>query len=236
MTYAKSSLHTLIFGGKMKGGSINTNIDSLFHLMSEKKQFILLTFANLIIQLGITYYVMEHYTAKLTTPQIVAIFVALFFILLFMALLPMNSFLKFILFSILSILFGLLLSTRINEMNPEIVKMVILGTIAIYGSMFSIGLLLLLTGIQLSFQVGLTLFYALFLLILFEIIVYFMGTFSLWQKTISALALILFSFYIIYTTNRILQRNYYGDYITASMDYYLDILNIFSSLLNIESN
>jgi FtsH-binding integral membrane protein len=35
-----------------------------------------------------------------------------------------------------------------------------------------------------------------------------------------------------YDTNNILQRNYYGDFITASLDYYLDIINIFSGLLS----
>ena len=40
------------------------------------------------------------------------------------------------------------------------------------------------------------------------------------------------SLFIIYDTNIILQRNYEGDFITASIDYYLDILNIFISLIN----
>jgi FtsH-binding integral membrane protein len=44
--------------------------------------------------------------------------------------------------------------------------------------------------------------------------------------------LLLFSVYVVYDTNSILQRNYNGDFITASLDYYLDILNIFSNLLS----
>ena len=42
----------------------------------------------------------------------------------------------------------------------------------------------------------------------------------------------LFSVYIVYDTNNILQRDYGGDFITASLDYYLDIINIFSNLLS----
>ena len=237
MPYVPSSLHKLLFSKKQTGGGMTTsNITSLFNLMSEKKQFIMLTFANLIIQLGITYYVMEHYTSTLTTAQIVGIVVLIFFLILFISLLPMNPFLKFILFSMLSAIFGLLLSRRIKQMNPDIVKMAILGTISIYVTMFLIGIFLLFTGVQLSFQFGLTLFYALFFLILFEIITYFMGTYSLLQKTYSAIALIIFSIYIIYDTTHILQRNYYGDFITASMDYYLDIMNIFANLLNSMDN
>ena len=36
--------------------------------------------------------------------------------------------------------------------------------------------------------------------------------------------------------NTILQRNYSGDFITASMDYYLDIINIFLDLLNLNNS
>ena len=55
--YASSSLYNTLFNKEsmLKGGS-RENMESLFRLMSEKKQFLLLTFANLIIQLGITYY------------------------------------------------------------------------------------------------------------------------------------------------------------------------------------
>ena len=42
----------------------------------------------------------------------------------------------------------------------------------------------------------------------------------------------LFSVYIIYDTNSILQRDYGGDFISASLAYYLDIINIFSNLLS----
>jgi len=50
---------------------------------------------------------------------------------------------------------------------------------------------------------------------------------------LSVFSLLLFSMYIIYDTNAILQRNYYGDFIRASLDYYLDVLNIFVDLINI---
>ena len=55
-------------------------------------------------------------------------------------------------------------------------------------------------------------------------------------KTLAAIGIIIFSGYIIYDTNVILQRNYYGDFITASLDYYLDILNIFTKLTVLNDN
>ena len=55
-------------------------------------------------------------------------------------------------------------------------------------------------------------------------------------KSLAAIGIIVFSGYIIYDTNTILQRNYYGDFITASLDYYLDILNIFVKLTILNDN
>jgi FtsH-binding integral membrane protein len=46
----------------------------------------------------------------------------------------------------------------------------------------------------------------------------------------------LFSLYVVYDTNVILQRNYNGGFIMASMDYYLDILNLFSNILGSNHN
>ena len=92
---------------------------------------------------------------------------------------------------------------------------------------------MLMTGIQLSYKFGLILFFSLLILIFFEIISFIIGTASLWHKILSIIGLFIFSIYIIYDTNNILQRNYYGDFITASMDYYLDILNLFVYLLDL---
>ena len=235
--YASSSLYNTLFNKEsmLKGGS-RENMESLFRLMSEKKQFLLLTFANLIIQLGITYYVMEKYTVSFTSAQMILIFISLVIIILLIIFFPMHSFMKFILFAIFSIIFGLILSSKMKQLGKDIINFAIIGTIGIYGTMFLMGLFLLFSGIQLSLQFGLMLFYIILLLILFEIMTYFLGTFSVWQKSFSMIGLILFSIYILYDTNHILKRNYYGDFITASMDYYLDILNVFLSLVNVSTN
>jgi FtsH-binding integral membrane protein len=51
-------------------------------------------------------------------------------------------------------------------------------------------------------------------------------------KFFSMVAILLFSMYIIYNTNQIMQRDYNGDFIRASLDYYLDILNLFLNLFS----
>ena len=64
----------------------------------------------------------------------------------------------------------------------------------------------------------------------------FGSTYSLWSKGLAAFSLFLFSMYVIYDTNKLMQRNYYGDFITAALDFYLDIINIFVNLLSYNRN
>lgn len=229
--YATSSLYNLIYNKNLqKGGTINKNI---FKSILNNKKFLLLTFSNLILQLGITYYFMETYKEKLSTYQIIGIWIAIFSLIIIIGFIPMPMWLKFILFTIFSSLFGIILSSLKNEVSEQLIQFAILGTISIYFTMFLIGVILILFGIQLSLWVGLLLFYFLLSLILFQIISIFLGNISQTHQIYGILGVILFSFYIIYDTNYILQRNYFGDFITASMDYYLDILNVFISLINV---
>jgi FtsH-binding integral membrane protein len=230
-SYATSSLYNLIYNKNLqKGGTINKNI---FKPIFNNKKFLLLTFSNLILQLGITYYFMETYKEKLTTPQIIGAWITVFSLIIIISMVPMPMWLKFILFTIFSSLFGIILSSLKNEISEQLIQFAILGTISIYFTMFLIGVILILFGIQLSLWVGLLLFYLLLSLILFEIISIFLGNISQTHQIYGIIGVILFSFYIIYDTNYILQRNYFGDFITASMDYYLDILNVFISLINV---
>ena len=101
--------------------------------------------------------------------------------------------------------------------------------------MFLIGAFLLATGIELGLKTGLFLFYSLFLLIIAQIFNIFHKS-TILMKLLAAIGIIIFSGYIIYDTNTILQRNYYGDFITASLDYYLDIINIFIKLTILNDN
>ena len=229
--YATSSLYKLINEGKLqKGGSFNKNI---FKNMLSNKKFILLTFSNLILQLGITYYFMEYYKEKLTNTQIIWLWISFFGLIIIIAMFPMPMWLKFILFTIFSSLLGILLSSLKTMVSEQLIQFAVLGTISIYFIMLLIGIILIIFGIQLSLWVGLLLFYLLLSLILFELASIFLGNISQTHKIYGIIGLIIFSLYIIYDTNYILQRNYFGDFITASMDYYLDVINIFLSLINV---
>jgi FtsH-binding integral membrane protein len=244
MPYATSELSKTIdnlFGGNkigQKGGSKFdlSNLSNLFKLISAKKDFFILTFANLITQLGITYYFMEKMNLDPnnteTTNKIRLLGLLQIGIILILVFVPMPIWLKFIIFSVFSAIWGYMFSPLRQVVGEDAVKMALMGTISIFALMFTFGVGLILSGIQLGYKFGLMLFYTLLFLLLIRITQLFIPSSSLTKKIITICSLLLFSVYIVYDTNSILQRNYYGDFITASMDYYLDIINIFVKLLS----
>ena len=227
-----SSIYNTLFGSK-RGGA-KSDISDLMNLIVSKKEFFILIFANLITQLGITYYIMERSDKNalnfwvLFGIQLIIIFV--------LTLVPMPSWMKFILFCVFSYTFGLVLANLKSKCDPTMIKSAIIGTISIFGVMMAFGAFLILSGIKLGIQFGLALLFALLLLIIVRIVYIFIPSSSGMKRNITIFSLMLFSVYIMYDTNRILQRNYFGDFITASLDYYLDILNIFVNMLSYNNN
>jgi len=271
--YAKSSLYRSLFGGKKKcgcgkgleglgflwkggakkgSGSGSDSANSIYELIVEKKEFLLLVFSNLLVQLGITYYLMMNYKGPDVNTWIILF--ASIGILMIMSLVPMPAFMKFILFCVFSGLLGLNLS-RINDegasrgkdedgkktssggasggSTKDIIHLALLQTMAVFGTLFLVGAFLLASGVRLGLGSALFLLYALLLFIIVQIVMIFSGTLSQHIIGLSIIGVILFSLYIIYDTNKILQRDYYGDFITASMDYYLDIVNLFLNLFRL---
>jgi len=252
MSYATSSIYNTLFGGAKKSGKdvilfggsgakksgkdvILFGGAKIGELLKNKKEFLIFVFSNLIVQLGITYYVMMNYKNQNSNMSHLLLLLSQIFILFILALVPMPSWLKFILFSIFSVTFGIMLSSLKNKVDMNIIKTALAGTIGIFAGMAAAGFALILFGIHLGLGFGLGLLYALLLLIIVSIVFMFMGTYSMVYKAISVISLFIFSLYVVYDTNSILQRNYYGDFITASLDYYLDIINIFVNLINFEN-
>ena len=209
------------------------------NLLKGKKELMILTFANLITQLGITYYVMNNTNVtdtNKTNMKHFALFLVGLIIIYVLAFIPMPSWLKLILFSAFSYIWGILLASfklKINDDN--LINMAMLGSIGVFLIMFLIGAFLLASGIALGFNTGLILFFSLLALIIAQIFSLFHKS-TMLTKSLAAIGIVIFSGYIIYDTNTILQRNYYGDFIQASLDYYLDILNMFTQLVTLNDN
>jgi FtsH-binding integral membrane protein len=215
-----------------------TDITQLFKLIYEKKSFFALILITLVIQLYITYYVSENFDiekdedTKTFNPKLIAAYITAFILILILALITMPPELKFILFSLFSCAFGIILGYRKSLYDPNTIKTAYIGTISIFVSMFTFGVALIASNIRLGYMFGLTLFFALLFLLIISIVQFFIIQSSFLYKILVICSLMLFSVYIVYDTNSILQRDYGGDFITASLDYYLDVINIFSSLLS----
>jgi FtsH-binding integral membrane protein len=234
-----SSLYNLLYKGQSGGAKIKFNFKNFNTLLNSKKEFLIMVFANLITQLGITYYVMTNTKATEDDNHNLKHFlliISTLIIVYVLALVPMPSWLKFIIFSVFSYICGILLASFKLKINDNgLINMAMLGSIGVFAIMFLIGVFLLVTGIQLGLKTGLFLFNLLLILIIARIFSLFYKS-TMLIKTLAAIGIVIFSGYIIHDTNTILQRNYYGDFITASLDYYLDILNIFSNLTILNDN
>jgi len=235
---ANSSLYTRFLGGSKKSGGAKafSNLTELFKVINEKKIFFILIFINLFVQLGITYYTMEnssHPKDKITFWLLV---IASFILLLALMWIPMPSFFKVLIFAAFSYILGLLLTSVKTKANENQIRIAIQGALSVFASMFALGLSLLIVGVQLGFQFGLFLFAALLLLLIARLVSLFSGTMSTMRLGLSIFGIVLFALYVMYDTNVIFRRDYSGDFITASMDYYLDIINLFTNLINAENS
>ena len=209
---------------------LNFNGQNLVNLIFKKKEFLILIFANLIAQLGITYYVMQK-TEKspigfwpILIVQIIIIYV--------LVIVPMPPALKFLIFCAFSYTFGLVMSQLKDKYDPIVIEIALKGALSIFGLMLTVGVVLVGGGIHLGYKFGAFLFWTLLALIIAKLVNMLGPQLSTAKKTLSYIGLGLFSLFVVYDTNQILSRDYNGDFITASMDYYLDILNLFTNLLN----
>ena len=225
----KGGFNVLNFNGLNFNG-LNFNGQKLVNLIFKKKEFLILIFANLITQLGITYYVMQK-TEKNPIgfwPLLIIQFVIIYVLVL----VPMPPVLKFLIFCAFSYTFGLVMSQLKDKYDEQMMEIALKGALSIFGLMLAVGVVLVGGGIHLGYKFGAFLFWALLALIIAKLVNMLGPQLSTAKKVLSYVGLALFSLFVVYDTNQILSRDYNGDFITASMDYYLDILNLFTNLLN----
>ena len=233
-----SALYNRVFAPSTYLGGAKKKKPNFVSLINNKKKFLMLVFSNLIFQLGITYYTFVMTPANEIKESKMKLWgiVAALFIVLFAMILIQSPMIKFALFCLFSFLQGTLVASIKNETNSQIIKTSMAGVITIFVFMVTCGFVLMGFGIYLTNAFGMILFWLLLALIIFQLINFMAGTQSVMKKGVAGFGLILFSIYVVYDTNTILQRNYYGDFITASVDYYLDIMNIFLDLVTLNSD
>jgi len=72
-----------------------------------------------------------------------------------------------------------------------------------------------------------TIFIGMFILLFFGLLALILARlFSPGEKKYAKIGSLLFALFVVFDTNNILKKNYGGDFIDASLDYFLDILNL----------
>lgn len=215
--------------------------------MYEKRTFLTYVFINLIIQLCITYYVMN----RKTNPEIniILLFIAQIAIIVILSLAKLPEYAKLLLFTLFSYLFGIFFFQLREkyDYNKEAINVAITGAASVFISMMIVGIVLIAGGIRLGYKFGILLFFSLLALIIARLVFYVTAnknttttttrvTMSETHKIFSSVGIFIFAGYVLYNTNRILQKNYKEQYITASLDYYLDFINLFANTLRSGDN
>ena len=215
-----------------------TDFSQLFKLLYLKKFFFMLIFINLLIQVAITYYVHINFNRVEFTKDdtvrrllIIGAHILSFVFIIILDVVPMPNWLKFTLFSLFSVTMGIILEDIKPYVDEEIIRTAFIGSISIFVLLFAFALALVSSAIVLPYKISIGLFFALLVLLISSIIQYFIYLSSILKKTLLGLTLLLFSVYVVYATTIIAQRDYSGDFITASMDYYLELFNICVALL-----
>ena len=184
-------------------------------------------FTNLLVQLAITYYVMENYPVP---ENYWLYFFGSIGLLLVIVWTNLPYWAKFFVFVLFSYVLGRLSAVYKKKYSEDVIRNGILGAMGVFAIMFVVGALVPVLG----YRVGVGLFFALLSLLIARIVSMFSGEYKKW---LSGAGIGIFGLYVAYDTNNILKRaDYYqGDFITASMDYYLDIINLVQDVMHVNN-
>lgn len=200
-------------------------------LFRQKQNFLAKVFANLLFQLFVFYITVmilrENGISFSKTTSIVLSVISLI-VVFFLIVIRHNMILRFFIFILFSLLSAALFN-RFQFIPDDDLKKIVLQVSGVFLIMILIGGFSALIGYNLR-PLGLILFLVLIGLIIFQIITIFQDPQeqNRNKKIISRIGVILFTIYIAYDSNEIMQRNFQGDFIDAGVSLFLDIINLIS--------
>jgi len=209
-------------------------------LLRRKKDLMICIFLTLAFQLVITTITIKLNKDKQLLGQATIInrilqLIFLIFIIFLILKTNLPFFIKQLLFIIFSIFLGLLLSQSLHSLDPTIIETAAISTLVNFIIMFILGLIIVYMGYDIGWM-GVYLLIILLIIITINIIRIFSPASTMISKSIAVATIILFSLFIIYDTNNILLKyKGKGDCIKGALDYYLDIINLFISFLNMNN-
>lgn len=197
--------------------------------LQKKIPFMAGVFGHLIFQTFVAYRAAEAtsnnaYMKDIARSNALLIGVIGLVILLLLTLLRLPVPVKVLLFTMLAYIAGMTLH------NVPNLQEALLETVGIFIAMLVAGIFTVKMGYRLDL-LGQILFFSLLTILIARIINTYMRRRS-GSLVPSKIISILFALFVVYDTNKILQRNYGGNFVNASLDYFLDIINLIPSVGN----
>lgn len=208
--------------------------------LKAKKGFLLSVYTTLIVQLIVTFATMSYLTKNEKLGDRLASFWLPFFILqmiiIFVIILPIPIPIKLALFTVFAIIFGVILYPLTKRFTKEMIRSALMGAIGVFVGMSLLAVTITAAGVDLSFAY-MYLFAVLIGLVVTGIVLMFITVpnGSSFHKFYLSAILVLFALFTVVDTNMILQKDYTRDFIGAAMDFYLNLLNMFTSILQLDS-
>ncbi len=204
-----------------------------------KKNFIISVYLLLSIQLGLMSFVIYYLRKNQELYEKLKKYFWGWFILslvliIILTFLPMPLYAKILIFTALSTTLGINSFLASQKIPIEVINSAIYSTLGLFIAMTLLGFILAIIGIDLSF-LSLVLFISLIALIIGLLVVSFMKVSNKIIKFILVFAIILFSIFVAYDTNVIIQPGYKGDVVDASIGLFLDIINLVKQFVLLDS-
>ena len=207
-------------------------------LLLNKKSFLMQVYMCLAFQLALTYFVVEymrnHQDIHAKVKEWFWVWFILTIALVFPLMMDLPIVVKIPLLIVFSVLLGCLCIASSKKIPENIIKGAIVATLSLFIILTLVGFGLAAMGINLSFMSWMLLI-GLIALIIASIVIHVIEVPTWVRKLLFTLGIVLFSLFIAYDTNKILQKDYSGDFITASISLYVDIINMFTEFVNLDS-
>ena len=214
-----------------------SNFSSLIY---KKRHLLKCVFSTLLFQACVTtlvvYYLNKEKVINLENYNLLFSFMILIvFILLIFGIIVVKSFrMKFILFTLFSITQGVFLSLLTRYLSDEVIMSALFSVISVFILFIIFGIITVYFRINLSW-IGIILFLFLLFMIVLNIVSIFIPQTEEQKKKFTILGIMLFSSYIAYDTNSLLLKDYNMDCIMGALNYYIDLINLFTDIVRYDN-
>lgn len=203
---------------------------SFSRLLAQKKGFLAAVYATLLAQVLVTFASMQTDWARSAGGKhLLAVALGMLAVVLALAFLPLPPAARLLLLTGFSVLAGAMLRRVSDRLPAGALKSALVGAAGVFVAMSALGFGLAAAGVDVG-PMGLWLFAGLLGLVVAQVVMAFARPSKQSVRLVLTLVIVLFSLYTLHDTNQILQKDYAGDFVAASLDFYLDFLNLFTAM------